>query len=110
MQILNLRPNDSPVRDSARSVHLTYNAGKQALARTCNLDYSEGLPINCVDRKAFFFARSVSLGSSLGSALNRPTSVSCHPLTARLSSRGLEFCQLDERSTTCRILSSEAIG
>jgi hypothetical protein len=50
------------MRDSARSVHLPYNAGKQALARTCNLDYSEGLPINCVDRKAFFFARDGLVG------------------------------------------------
>jgi hypothetical protein len=52
-----LRSIGNPDRDSAQSVHLPYNAGKQALARTCNLDYSEGLPINCVDRKAFFFAR-----------------------------------------------------
>jgi hypothetical protein len=83
---------------SARSVHLHKDAGEQALARTCNLDYSEGLPINRVDRKAFFFAPAFRRGSSLGLSVVRfdlPRDASrrlgCHSRAAGLLSLGLEF-------------------
>jgi hypothetical protein len=75
-------------------VQLLYNAGKQALARTCNLDYSEGLPTNRVGRKAFFLAQLEVYGRQKFGLLRLhldlrkgATPIGCHPSTVPLSSR-----------------------